>query len=90
MSDGEDATNATINDIADNPKDIEFIEADLDLADALLVEEGEDSPYANFLAVRAEDEDNEALVALDELLRSDEVRSHIEQTWPDGEILPAF
>lgn len=115
LEDGKDATNATINDIADNPKDLEFtetaaaqlprsledfdaavingnyaIEADLSVDDALLVEDAEDSPYANFLAVQQSHEDNEALVTLDELLHSPEVKSYIEKTWPDGEVLPGF
>ncbi|GAA4623244.1 MetQ/NlpA family ABC transporter substrate-binding protein [Cellulomonas oligotrophica] len=67
------------------------LEAGLNPAtDSILLESGEDNPYANFLAVRAEDVDEPALVALDELLRSDEVRSFIEERWPDGEVLPAF
>lgn len=115
LAKGTDATNATINDIAGNPKDLEFtetaaaqlprsledldaavingnyaIEADLSTDDALLVEEGEDSPYANFLAVQEGNESNEALVRLDELLRSPEVKAYIEKTWPKGEVLPAF
>lgn len=67
------------------------LEAGLNPAtDSILLESGEDNPYANFLAVRAEDVDEPALVTLDELLRSDEVRSFIEERWPDGEVLPAF
>ncbi|GAA1806155.1 MetQ/NlpA family ABC transporter substrate-binding protein [Nesterenkonia flava] len=58
--------------------------------DGLLVESGEDNPYANFLAVRSEDEDNEAIATLQELLTSDEVRDYIEENWTDGEVLPAF
>lgn len=112
---GKDATNATINDIAENPKDLEFtetaaaqlprsledfdaavingnyaIEADLSVDDALLVENAEDSPYANFLAVQKSNEDNAALKKLDELLHSPEVKKHIEEEYPDGEVLPAF
>lgn len=58
--------------------------------DGLLVESGEDNPYANFLAVRSEDEDNEAVQILQDLLTSDEVREYIEETWTDGAVLPAF
>jgi D-methionine transport system substrate-binding protein len=57
---------------------------------SLLVESGDDNPYANFLAYRTEDESDEDLGALDELLRSDEVRAFIEERWPHGEVLPAF
>jgi len=106
----------TLLDIADNPKDLEFVETapeqlvvslqDVDAAiingnyaleaglnpakDAIVLESGEDSPYANFVAFRSQDAGNEALATLDELLRSDEVRAFIEERWPDGEIIPAF
>lgn len=67
------------------------LEAGLNPAkDSLLIESGEDNPYANFVAVRSEDIDNPALITLDELLHSDEVRQFIEERWPDGEVLPAF
>ena len=58
--------------------------------DGLLVEDGEDNPYANFLAVRSADEDNEAIQALNDLLHSEEVREYIEENWQDGEVIPAF
>lgn len=67
------------------------LEAGLNPAtDSILLESGEGNPYANFLAVRSEDKADPALVTLDELLRSDEVRAFIEERWPDGEVLPAF
>jgi D-methionine transport system substrate-binding protein len=67
------------------------LEAGLNPAtDSLLLESGEDNPYANFLAVRSEDKDNEAIVALDELLHSPEVKAFIEERWPAGEVLAAF
>lgn len=115
LKEGKDATNATIFDVADNPKELEFketdpaqlarslqdldaavingnyaIEADLSTTDALIVEEGKESPYANFLAVQQSNEDNAALKKLDELLHSPEVKAYIEKTWPNGEVLPAF
>ena len=115
LKEGKDATNATIFDVADNPKELEFketdpaqlarslqdldaavingnyaIEADLSTQDALIVEEGKESPYANFLAVQQSNEDNAALKKLDELLRSPEVKAYIEKTWPTGEVRPAF
>jgi len=115
LKEGKDATNATIFDVADNPKELEFketdpaqlarslqdldaavingnyaIEADLSTTDALIVEEGKESPYANFLAVQKSNEDNAALKKLDELLHSPEVKAYIEKTWPNGEVLPAF
>lgn len=67
------------------------LEAGLNPAeDSLVLESGEDNPYANFLAVRSEDKDDEAIVTLDELLHSDEVKAFIEERWPAGEVLPAF
>ncbi|WP_116948871.1 MetQ/NlpA family ABC transporter substrate-binding protein [Jiangella endophytica] len=115
LSDTGDA-DPTVLDVADNPKNLEFSEADpaslaraledVDAAiingnyaleaelsaaeDSLLVESGDENPYANFVAYRAEDEGDEALATLDELLRSDEVRAFIEERWPLGEVLPAF
>ncbi len=67
-----------------------FLEAGLSVQDALLVEDASESPYANFLTSRDDNADDERIVLLDELLRSDEVRDHIEQTWPEGDVLPAF
>ena len=115
LKEGKDATNATIFDVADNPKKLTFketdpaqlarslqdldaavingnyaIEADLSTKDALVVEDGKDSPYANFLAVQKANEDNPGLKKLDELLHSPEVKAYIETTWPNGEVLPAF
>ncbi|WP_146338973.1 MetQ/NlpA family ABC transporter substrate-binding protein [Nesterenkonia sp. NBAIMH1] len=67
------------------------LEADLSpTEDGLLVEDGDDNPHANFLAVRTEHEDDESVQALQDLLTSDEVRDYIEENWTDGEVLPAF
>lgn len=116
LADGKDATTATIQDIAENPKNVEFVEADAaQLArtledtdasiingnnaleaglsptqDSILVESAENNPYANFLVVRTGDENNEAIVKLDELLHSPEVKKFIEDTWSDGAVIPAF
>ena len=106
----------TLLDIAENPKDLEFIEtapeqlvraledvdaaiingnyaleAGLNLAtDSLVLESGTANPYANFLAVRSQNAEDPAIVALDELLHSPEVKAFIEERWPAGEVLPAF
>lgn len=116
LEEGVDPADAGVNDVAENPKNFEFIEAeaaslartldDVDASvingnnaleadlsateDGLIVEDGKDSPYANFLTVRAGDEEDENIQELDELLHSDEVRSYIEDTWPGGEVVPAF
>lgn len=115
LMDGVEPTEATPDDIAENPQNLDFqeidaallprtlgdyaiavingnyaLEADLSPAeDALVLESGEDNPYANMLVVRTEDKDNEALVTLDELLHSEDVRGFIEETY-DGAVIPAF
>ncbi|GAA2720587.1 MetQ/NlpA family ABC transporter substrate-binding protein [Cellulomonas aerilata] len=67
------------------------LEAGLNPAtDSLLIESGEGNPYANFLAVRSQDKENESIVQLDELLHSPEVKAFIEERWPEGEVLAAF
>lgn len=58
--------------------------------DALVLEQGEGSPYANQLVVRTADKDNEYLVKLAGLLNADELRTYIEETWTDGSVIPAF
>lgn len=58
--------------------------------DAIVIEAGEDNPNANMMVVRDADQENEALVALDGLLHSDEVRTFIEDTYTDGSVIPAF
>lgn len=58
--------------------------------DAILVEEAEGNPYANFLTVQKKDENNASLKKLDELLHSAEVKAYIAKTWSDGSVLPAF
>ncbi|MCX2970329.1 MULTISPECIES: MetQ/NlpA family ABC transporter substrate-binding protein [Streptomyces] len=66
------------------------IEADLRPAeDALALEDAEDNPYANLLAVREGDEDDPRVALLAELLNSEEVRTFIEEEY-DGSVLPAF
>lgn len=116
LADGKTAADATVHDVADNPKHLKFVEADAaqlarSLADVdasvingnnaieaglsptmdgILVESAKDNPYANFLAVRKADEDNDKLKELDGLLHSPEVKKYIEDKWKDGAVLPAF
>ena len=67
------------------------LEAGLNPAqDAIVLESGEGNPYANLVAVRSEDAENEAILALDAALRSEETRAFFQERWPDGEIIPAF
>ncbi len=58
--------------------------------DALVLEPGEHSPYANERVVRTADKDNEHLVKLAGLMNSPELKAYIEQTWTDGSVIPAF
>lgn len=115
LADGIEPTDATPDDIAENPKNLQFPEIDAALLprtlsdyaaavvngnfaleaglspadDSIVLEKAEGNPYANVLVVRSADTENEALVALDELLHSDEVRQYIEDTY-DAAIIPAF
>jgi D-methionine transport system substrate-binding protein len=67
-----------------------FIQAGMTLDDALVVEDiSGENPYANFMAWRA-GEKTAAIEKLDEILHSDEVKSYIEETWPGGDVTPAF
>lgn len=60
--------------------------------DAIYLESGEGNPYSNILAWNSEADADTIAAAktLDELLHSDEVADYIRQTWPDGEVIPAF
>lgn len=58
--------------------------------DALVLEEGEGSPYANELVVRTADKDNAYLQKLAELLTSEDVKKFIQETWSDDSVIPAF
>ena len=116
LKDGVDAIDAKLSDVEDNPKKIEFVEADaaqlartledVDASvingnnaleaglnpakDGILLEDAEDNPYGNFLAVRTENKDDENIKKLDELLHSPEVKKFIEDKWKDGSVLPSF
>lgn len=57
---------------------------------AIVLEKGEDSPYANFVVVRTADKDNAGLKKLDELLHSEDVKTFITDTYTDGSVIPAF
>lgn len=58
--------------------------------DAIALESGVDNPYSNVLAWNIGAENAEAIEKLDELLRSPEVAQFIEDTYPNGEVIPAF
>lgn len=54
--------------------------------DGLYVEGG-DSPYVNVIAVKSGNENNEAVQALVEALKSDEVADFVAQNYPNGEVI---
>ncbi|WP_346928293.1 MetQ/NlpA family ABC transporter substrate-binding protein [Clostridium sp.] len=58
------------------------------LKDALVIEDG-DSPYANIIAVRTEDKENDKIKALTKAATSEEVKKYIEDNYK-GAIVPAF
>lgn len=57
---------------------------------AIVLEKGEGSPYANMVVCREDDKDNAGLKKLDELLHSAEVKKFITDTYADGSVIPAF
>lgn len=65
------------------------LEADLNpLTDGLIIEGGE-SPYANLIAVRKGEENEEKFDKLLKALQSDKVKTYIEETYK-GAVVPAF
>lgn len=58
------------------------------LKDALVIE-GADSPYANIIAVRTEEKENDKIKALTKAATSEEVKQYIEDNYK-GAIVPAF
>lgn len=67
-----------------------FLDAGYTLEDALIVEPLEGNLFANFLATRADRADDPRFVKLNELLTSPETKAFIEETWPGGDVSPAF
>lgn len=65
------------------------LEGDLNpLKDAIIIED-KDSPYANLIAMRKEEEDSEVTKAFEKALTSDEIKEFIKTTYK-GAIIPAF
>ena len=85
-----------LNDLQDPTVDLAIIngnyilDAGLSTEDALVVESVEDNPYANFLAWNTSSEGDARIAKLEELLHSPEVKQYIEETWPNGDVAPAF
>lgn len=57
--------------------------------DGLLVE-GKNSPYANVVSVKQGNENDPRIKTLMQALQSDKVRKYIIETYPNGEVVPAF
>lgn len=64
------------------------LQAKLTSQDALILEDSR-SPYANIIAVRAGDENLEAIQALKKAMQSQKMKDFIEKTYK-GQIIPAF
>ncbi|PRX97202.1 MetQ/NlpA family ABC transporter substrate-binding protein [Allonocardiopsis opalescens] len=106
----------TEQDIAENPRGIQFvpleaaqlprslqdfdaaivngnyaIEAGLNPAeDAIVLESGEDNPYANGLVAQGENADDPRVEQLGALLNTQEVHDFIAETYTNGSVVPAF
>ncbi|MBR5645698.1 MAG: MetQ/NlpA family ABC transporter substrate-binding protein [Treponema sp.] len=55
-----------------------------------LIVEGSDSPYVNIISVKEGNENDPAIKALSDALRSDKVRSWIKSSFPNGEVVAVF
>lgn len=66
-----------------------ILAAGLSTVDAIAVESVDDNPYANFLVWNTDNTDD-AVAILDGLLHSPEVSQFIQETWPSGDVIPAF
>ncbi|WP_195575759.1 MetQ/NlpA family ABC transporter substrate-binding protein [Paenibacillus sp. 1001270B_150601_E10] len=105
---------ATVRDIVENPKNLQFkeleaamlprvlgevdfalintnyaLEADLNPTEDALFIEDKDSPYANILVAREDNQNSEAIQKLLKALQSDDVKTFIEEQYK-GAIVPAF
>lgn len=65
------------------------LEAGLDPQEDALVIEGAESPYVNFFVAREGNADSDTVQALADALRSESVRTFIEEQY-DGAVVPAF
>lgn len=57
--------------------------------DGLFVE-GSESPYVNIIAVKAGNENSDAIKALVKALKSDKVKAWVAERYPDGEVVVVF
>ena len=116
IKDGVDKAKATIEDIAENPKNLEFdpnyeakllpeiynndegdlviinsnyaMEAGINpIEDSIAIENAENNPYVNIIAVRSGDENKEEIKALVEVLHSKEIQDFILEKYK-GAVVP--
>jgi len=64
------------------------VDHDLNPLEDSIAIESQTSPYANIIAVSSEDAENQAILQLVEVLRSEETQDFIVDTW-DGSVIPA-
>ncbi len=55
-----------------------------------LVVEGADSPYVNIVTVKAGKENDPAIKALVDALKSDKIKDYVNKTYPNGEVVLVF
>ncbi|QJC21908.1 MetQ/NlpA family ABC transporter substrate-binding protein [Arcanobacterium buesumense] len=58
--------------------------------DAIAIESGENNPYANILAWKKDSPKASAIAKLEKLIHDPQVADFIRQSYPNGEIIPAF
>ena len=116
IKDGVDKAKATIEDIAENPKNLEFdpnyeakllpeiynndegdlviinsnyaMEAGINpMEDSIAIEDAQNNPYVNIIAVRSGDENKEEIKALVEVLHSQEIQDFILEKYK-GAVVP--
>lgn len=63
------------------------VDQDINPLEDSIALESTSSPYANIVAVRSEDAENEAILKLVEVLKSKEVQDYIKEEW-DGAVVP--
>ena len=84
---------ATVNDIAENPKNIQIVELEAGFSvgkDALAYEKSDSEAaktYVNIIGVKEGNENNEAIKALVDVLKSDEIKNYINESY-DGAVIP--
>ena len=66
------------------------IPAGFNISTDAIILEGKESDYVNIIAVKEGNENLPKIQALVKALNSDEVKKYIEETYPDGAVVPAL